>query len=79
MIIMTTKKLIFDILYFGVLAWVWSVFWQTPFAYFLWHMTWEQYINWVLCGLPITVIFFGKYFRGYLNWCDKMKEKHMNK
>ena len=73
MIILKQKTI--DFLYLGFVSWIWSIFWQTPFAYFIWDMTWEQYISWLLCGTPITFIFFGKYLREWLNWCFDKKEK----
>uniref|UniRef100_A0A6M3X5B3 Uncharacterized protein n=1 Tax=viral metagenome TaxID=1070528 RepID=A0A6M3X5B3_9ZZZZ len=69
------KHKIIDFLFIGFVSWIWAVFWQTPFAYFIWGMSWEQYISWLLCGIPITFIFFGKYLRNWLNWCVKVKEK----
>lgn len=57
-------------LFLGIAAWAYSIVVQTPFAYFVWHFTFNQWITWTLSGLLITTIFFGAPLRIFLNWCN---------
>ncbi len=63
--------------YLGTAAWIYSIITQSPFAIFVWHMDLDQYITWCLTGFIITMIFFGALLRIYLNWCNRMYEKHI--
>ena len=57
-------------IYLGVAAWAYSIIVQSPFAYFVWHFTFDQWITWAFSGLLITLVFFGALIRIYLNWCN---------
>lgn len=70
---MNIKKFIF----MGISAWIYSIAVQTPFAMFVWDFTADQYIKWMLAGLPITMIFFGSAIHLYLNECDKLYERKL--
>lgn len=48
-----------EFLYFGIIAWIYSVAVQTPVAFLYWGVDWDQYVRWAAAGLPITVLFFG--------------------
>lgn len=56
--------------YLGIAAWIYSITIQTPFAYFVWDMTLDQYFKWAIAGLPVTLLFFGGLIRIFLNWCN---------
>lgn len=62
-------------IYLGVAAWIYSIIVQSPFAYFVWHFTFDQYIAWVFSGLLITLIFFGALIRIYLNWYNALYDR----
>jgi len=66
---------IIKFIYLGIAAWVYSIVVQTPFAYFAWHMPFDQYVVWAFSGLLITLIFFGALIRIYLNWCNEFYEQ----
>jgi hypothetical protein len=62
-------------LFLGIAAWIYSIIVQTPFAYFVWDMTLDQYIKWAITGLPVTLLFFGGLIRIYLNWCNSLFDR----
>ena len=70
---MTNK--ITKFMYFGAMVWVYSIVVQTPFAVFVWRMSFDQYIAWVIAGIPITFIFFGWAIKKYLDWCGLLLTK----
>lgn len=67
-------------IYLGIAAWAYSIIVQTPFAYFIWHFTFDQWVTWVFSGLLITTMFFGAPLRIFLNWCnshfDRVVDSH---
>jgi len=70
---MTNK--ITKFMYFGAMAWMYSIVVQTPFAVFVWHMSLDPYITCAIVGIPITFTFFGWAIKKYLDWCGLLLTK----
>jgi len=56
-------KYVVKFIYLGGMAWIFSIAVQTPLAFTYWGMSPEQYIRWVIAGVPVTLLFFGGVFR----------------
>lgn len=65
----------FEFLYFGILAYIYSIVVQTPVAFLYWGMDTDQYIHWAAAGLPLTILAFGWPLKKYLDWCGKFIDK----